>query len=163
MPRRCELISQPVILSSSLKNLALRTRYKRSPGMGDTSWVYRSNARIPRKMIFTQFLNLLSLRRHGIVRAATHQDEFPAEYSLAGCSPAEPASASSAVLILNQKPSVRQQFSANGNCSLGVVPHFAAQFKLNSSLVRTSSRTQSRRSQLNAKQNLALQIARLQR
>lgn len=34
---------------------------------------------------------------------ATHRDEFPAEYSLAGCSPAEPASAFSAMLILNQK------------------------------------------------------------
>ena len=39
----------------------------------------------------------------------THQDEFPAEYSLAGCSPAEPASASSATLILNQKPPVQLQ------------------------------------------------------
>ena len=34
----------------------------------------------------------------------THRNEFPAEYSLAGCSPAEPTSASSAVVILNQKP-----------------------------------------------------------
>jgi hypothetical protein len=34
---------------------------------------------------------------------ATHRDEFPAEYSLAGCAPAEPASAFSAMLILNQK------------------------------------------------------------
>src|SRR5215212_3709338 len=34
-------------------------------------------------------------------RVWTHRSEFPAEYSLAGCSPAEPASASSAVLILN--------------------------------------------------------------
>jgi hypothetical protein len=34
----------------------------------------------------------------------THRDEFPTDYSLAGCSPAEPASASSAVFILNQKP-----------------------------------------------------------
>jgi hypothetical protein len=39
----------------------------------------------------------------------TRQDEFPAEYSLAGCSPAEPASASSATLILNQNPPVRLQ------------------------------------------------------
>ena len=34
----------------------------------------------------------------------THRNEFPAEYSLAGCSPAEPTSASSALVILNQKP-----------------------------------------------------------
>ena len=40
---------------------------------------------------------------------ATHQDEFPAEYSLAGCSSAEPAAASSAMPILNRKPSVRQK------------------------------------------------------
>jgi hypothetical protein len=57
----------------------------------------------------------------------THRYEFPAEYSLAERSPAEPASASPAVLMLNQKPSVRQHFSANGNYSLGLLSHFAAQ------------------------------------
>src|SRR5450631_1246800 len=46
----------------------------------------------------------------------THQDEFPAEYSLAGCSPAAPTSASPAMLILNQKSIVGYRFSANGNC-----------------------------------------------
>jgi len=51
-------------------------------------------------------------RTNQAVLPQTHQDEFPAEYSLAGCSPAEPASASSAALILNQKPPVRQR-----NCS----------------------------------------------
>jgi len=39
---------------------------------------------------------------------ATHRNEFPAEYSLAGCSPAEPASALSAILILWSKASVRR-------------------------------------------------------
>jgi len=58
----------------------------------------------------------------------THRNEFPAEHSLAGCSPAEPAaSASAAALILNQKSPVRQQFSANGNCPLSVLSEFAAQ------------------------------------
>ena len=42
----------------------------------------------------------------------THQDEFPAEYSLAGCSPAEPASASPATLILVDHQPVRL-----ANCS----------------------------------------------
>ena len=46
-----------------------------------------------------------------------HQDESLAEYSLAGCSPAEPASASSAMLILNQKLTVGYCFSANGTLS----------------------------------------------
>jgi hypothetical protein len=45
----------------------------------------------------------------------SHQDEFPAEYSLVGCSPAEPTSALSAMLIVNQKPPVGNRFSANGN------------------------------------------------
>ena len=57
----------------------------------------------------------------------THRNEFPAEYSLTGCSPAVPVSASSAALILNQKSPVRQQFSANDNCFLSVLSHFAAQ------------------------------------
>jgi hypothetical protein len=48
----------------------------------------------------------------------THRNEFPAGYSLAGCSPAAPVSASPAALILNRKQLVRQQFSVNGSCSL---------------------------------------------
>jgi hypothetical protein len=56
----------------------------------------------------------------------THRDEFLADYSLAGCFPAEPAAASSAAFILNQKTFVRKHFSANGNCSLIWLSHFAA-------------------------------------
>lgn len=59
--------------------------------------------------------------------AATHQDESPAEYSLAGCSPAEPASASSASLILNYNPSAGQEFSANGNRPRNALSQVAAQ------------------------------------
>jgi len=51
-------------------------------------------------------------------RVWTHRSEFPAEYSLAGCSPAEPASASSAALILNLATPVRHRFSANCSCPL---------------------------------------------
>jgi hypothetical protein len=40
---------------------------------------------------------------------------------------AEPASASSAVLILNQNQSFAQDFLANGNCSLIRLSHFTAQ------------------------------------
>lgn len=57
----------------------------------------------------------------------SHQDEFPAEYSLAGCSPAEPASASPAILIFNRKPPVRYLFSANGNCPLTSLSQFTTQ------------------------------------
>jgi len=39
-----------------------------------------------------------------VASPGTHRNEFPTRYSLAGCSPAEPASASLAVLIL--QPSV---------------------------------------------------------
>src|SRR6266481_5265853 len=56
-----------------------------------------------------------------------HQDEFPAEYSLVGCSPAEPASAFSAMLILNQKPTVGYCFSANGNCPRTRLSHLTTQ------------------------------------
>jgi len=57
----------------------------------------------------------------------THRNEFPTGYSLAGCSAARPASASPAALILNRKQLVRQQFSANGNCSLLPLSQFTAQ------------------------------------
>ena len=47
---------------------------------------------------------------------ATHRNEFPAGYSLAGCSPAEPASASPAGLVLQPKPPFVKQKAANGIC-----------------------------------------------
>ncbi len=45
---------------------------------------------------------------------ATHRNESPAGYSLAGCSPAEPASASPAELVLQQEPPLVKQNPANG-------------------------------------------------
>ena len=66
-------------------------------------------------------------RRADCRPSLSHQDEFPAEYSLAGCSPAEPASAFPAVLILNQPPAVCYCFSASGICPLSAVAHFTTQ------------------------------------
>jgi hypothetical protein len=51
--RSCEKISQPSMLSSSRKTFALRTRYKRSLGMGDTLGVCRESAKTGRKVIFS--------------------------------------------------------------------------------------------------------------
>jgi putative transposase len=45
---------------------------------------------------------------------ATHRNECPAGYSLAGCSPAEPASASPADLVLQQEPPLVKENAANG-------------------------------------------------
>ena len=59
-------------------------------------------------------------------RPAPHQDEFPTEYSLAGCSPAEPASASSATLIFNQQLPFVQSLPANGNCPQTSLSHLVA-------------------------------------
>ncbi len=57
-------------------------------------------------------------------RAPAHRlDEFPTGYSLAGCSPAEPASASPASLILLRLHSFVYDVSANGNLSLVSVSH----------------------------------------
>src|SRR5712692_5308448 len=57
-------------------------------------------------------------------QAPAHRlDEFPAGYSLAGCSPAVPASASPASHILLRSPSFVQAVSANGNLSLISVSH----------------------------------------
>src|SRR5674476_380272 len=49
---------------------------------------------------------------------AHRSDESPAGYSLAGCSPAEPASASPASLILQDQRPFAKRFPANGNLSL---------------------------------------------
>jgi hypothetical protein len=51
--KRSENISQPSMLSSNPKKFALRTRYKRSRGMGDRSGVCWENAEIGRKMIIS--------------------------------------------------------------------------------------------------------------
>jgi hypothetical protein len=48
----------------------------------------------------------------------THRNEFPAGYSLAGCSPAEPASASPTALILQPFIPFVDTISANGHLSL---------------------------------------------
>jgi hypothetical protein len=57
----------------------------------------------------------------------THQDEFPAVYSLAGCSPAEPAAASTAATIFDHNRPFANQFPANGNCPRTRLSHFATQ------------------------------------
>jgi len=46
------------------------------------------------------------------------RDEFPAGYSLAGCSPAEPASASPTALRMPEGIAAGKQLPANGNLSL---------------------------------------------
>jgi hypothetical protein len=57
-------------------------------------------------------------------QAPSHRlDEFPTGYSLASCSPAEPASASPASLILLRSKSFVYDVSANGNLSLIFVSH----------------------------------------
>src|SRR5262249_5782445 len=59
-------------------------------------------------------------------------DEFPAEYSLASCSPAEPASASSAAAMLQQQPPFVELIPANGNRGVSALsqsrgsPHYYA-------------------------------------
>jgi hypothetical protein len=50
-------------------------------------------------------------------------DEFPAEYSLASCSPAELASASSADAMLQPQPPFVELISANGNQGVSLLSH----------------------------------------
>ena len=58
----------------------------------------------------------------------THRNEFPAEYSLAGCSPAGPTSASSAGFILHNWIPFVKEISANGSCRIYSVSHQRAQW-----------------------------------
>jgi hypothetical protein len=60
-------------------------------------------------------VNFIENRGASVCPPRTHRNEFPAEYSLAGCSPAWPASASSAGFILHLFISFAKLFSANGN------------------------------------------------
>ena len=57
--------------------------------------------------------------RDGRTAAPAHRgDEFPTDYSLAGCAPAEPASASPVVDRIGGPRQRDNQFSANGELSL---------------------------------------------
>jgi hypothetical protein len=51
-----------------------------------------------------------------VASPGTHRNEFPTRYSLASCSPAAPASASLAVLILQPSAQPVQENPANGKC-----------------------------------------------
>ena len=63
-------------------------------------------------------------RSGGWAAPGTHRfDEFPAGYSLAGCSPAEPASASPAGYSIVEKDGAGNLFPANGNLSLFTLSH----------------------------------------
>ena len=57
----------------------------------------------------------------------THRNEFPAEYSLARCSPAERAAASFAGLILHQRIPFAKNNPANGSCRIYSLSHKRAQ------------------------------------
>ncbi len=58
-------------------------------------------------------------KRDRLAAAPSHRcDEFPTGYSLAGCSPAEPASASSARFSLDGPIQRDNRISANGDVSL---------------------------------------------
>ena len=62
--------------------------------------------------------------RNAAVRM-TDQDEFPAVYSLGGCSPAVPAAASTAATIFDHNRPFANP--ANGNCRRARLSHFATQ------------------------------------
>src|SRR5579864_6378820 len=57
----------------------------------------------------------------------THRNEFPAEYSLASCSPAELASAFPAELILQPWSPFAKKNPANGSCRIYTPSHKRAQ------------------------------------
>ncbi len=58
---------------------------------------------------------------------STHQDEFPTVYSSAGCSPAEPAYASTAATIFNHNRPFTNGFLVNGNCPRITLSQFSTQ------------------------------------
>jgi predicted DNA-binding antitoxin AbrB/MazE fold protein len=76
----------------------------------------------------------------------THRNEFPAEYSLARCSPAERASASPAEFILHRRTPFAKQVPANGSYRIYGVSHERAQWiptafnNLHSACFRTYNR-----------------------
>lgn len=138
--RSSEKISQPSMLSSSRKLFGLRTRYKRSPGMGDTLVVTRESAKTARKVTFSH----LPRKAASLIRgAAPETPRFIALgpeslcYIGADCTaPAIPASGatlrshlcvalSSAQTFSEWKTSTQpcNDFSLNGHYPLNLVSH----------------------------------------
>lgn len=60
--------------------------------------------------------NFTEIPGRPLTAPATHRNEFPVRYSLAGWSPPEPASASLTALILQSSKQPVQENPANGNC-----------------------------------------------
>ena len=60
--------------------------------------------------------NFTEMPGRPLAAPATHRNEFPARYSLAGWSPPEPTSASLTALILQLSKRPVQENPANGNC-----------------------------------------------
>jgi hypothetical protein len=71
--------------------------------------------------------NFIENRGASLRPPRTHRNEFPAEYSLARCSPAERTSASSAGFILPKWIPFGKEVSANGSCRIYSVSHERAQ------------------------------------
>jgi hypothetical protein len=74
---------------------------QRAAADGRAPWMPATMSFLRHKEIYSDLLNTAPERTDP--SPATHRNEFPAGYSLAGCSPAEPASASPADLVLQQK------------------------------------------------------------
>ncbi len=62
--------------------------------------------------------NELSTREGNCASPVSHRDEFPAEYSLAGCSPAEPASAPLPISFCNHGPRFASTIQRTGFCTI---------------------------------------------
>ena len=70
--------------------------------------------------------NIAKRAESATLLSAPHQDEFPVAYSLAGCSPAEPASASATATIFNHQRPFAKQIWLNGNCPQRSLSQLAA-------------------------------------